>query len=203
MKIEQKGLDKIKKIYNLFADNKSKYIFKNRLMFNLFDENEYIRNIIKTNRVAADFLDKLLNENDPVAVWGVGIRAHKFRLFYPEVEVMCYIDSNKHGETYNGIEIISFEEYLNRGLNTKIVILPRFSHKEIEHEIKQAGIKEHNILNFAKIMDYLYEVQYFDLPQIKEVKYFIDGGAYDGADTLKFAKNFRGGYHRFGNQISV
>lgn len=193
MKIEQKGLDKIKKIYNLFADNKSKYIFKNRLMFNLFDENEYIRNIIKTNRVAADFLDKLLNENDPVVVWGVGIRAHKFRLFYPEVEVMCYIDSNKHGETYNGIEIISFEEYLNRGLNTKIVILPRFSYKEIEHEIKQAGIKEHNILNFAKIMDYLYEVQYFDLPQIKEVKYFIDGGAYDGADTLKFAKNFRGG----------
>lgn len=63
-------MEEIHEVYNLFADEESKYIFKNRLMYNLFEEIEYIRNVIRTNKTAMAFLENMLNEKEPVAVWG-------------------------------------------------------------------------------------------------------------------------------------
>ncbi len=191
MKLEYK--DEIKDFMGLFADDISRYIFQNRLMYNLLGEIKYLRKVILTNKIASIFLDKLLAEKT-VAVWGVGIRAEKFIEYYPEVKIECLIDSYKSGQLWHGIKVISFKEFIEEHSDAKIVILPRFSHKEIEKEIKESGIKESRILNFAKVMEQLYENQYFDLPELKVSGegIFVDGGSFDGNDSIQFVKKWGG-----------
>lgn len=158
-------------------------------MYNLFGEIKYLRKIIETNKMAADFLKKLLAEKK-VAVWGAGMRAEKFAECYPEVGIECFIDSNKCGEMWHGIKVISLKEFKEAHFNTKIVILPRIVHSKIEKEIKESGIGESRILNFAAVMDQLYEDQYFDIPELRlgKVDVFVDGGSLDGSDSIKFYK---------------
>ena len=162
-------------------------------MYNLLGEIKYLRKVILTNKIASIFLDKLLAEKT-VAVWGVGIRAEKFIEYYPEVKIECLIDSYKSGQLWHGIKVISFKEFIEEHSDAKIVILPRFSHKEIEKEIKESGIKESRILNFAKVMEQLYENQYFDLPELKVSGegIFVDGGSFDGNDSIQFVKKWGG-----------
>lgn len=182
--------DELKDICSLFADEISKYIFKNRVMYNLFDEVEYIRNIILTNSIASDFY-KMLCEKGPVAIWGTGIRTEKFLKFYPEVKITCFIDSYKSGQIFHGMEVITLEEFIKLFPDTSIVVLPRFSYTEIVEKIERMGIDRNRILNFALVMEQLYREQYFDLPAIKfDVGggVFIDGGSFDGSDSIKFAK---------------
>ncbi|RKI88651.1 FkbM family methyltransferase [Parablautia intestinalis] len=193
--MELEKLEEIHKTYNLFVDEESRYIFKNRLMYNLLGELEYIRNVIRTNKTAMAFLESMLNEKEPVAVWGAGIRAEKFLDFYPEMKIECFIDSYRYGQTLRDIKIIKIEDFVKTCPNTRIVILPRFSYKEIVRKIIGLGIEESRILNFAKVMEQLYEEQYFDLldKEIDRDGIFVDGGCLDGNDSLKFFRKFSGG----------
>lgn len=185
--------NEIKEISDLFMDEISRYIFRNRVRYNLFGEIKYLRKIIKTNKVAADFLEKLLAEKK-VALWGAGIRAEKFTECYPDVGIECMVDSNKGGEIWHGLRIISFKEFINSYSDTKIVILPRIAHGEIEKEIKESGIEATRVLNFAAVMEQLYEEQYFDMPELTLDKagIFVDGGSFDGSDSIKFHKRWGG-----------
>ena len=117
MKLEYK--DEIKDFMGLFADDISRYIFQNRLMYNLLGEIKYLRKVILTNKIASIFLDKLLAEKT-VAVWGVGIRAEKFIEYYPEVKIECLIDSYKSGQLWHGIKVISFKEFIEEHSDAKI-----------------------------------------------------------------------------------
>ena len=51
------NLEVIKTIYNKLEDEESKYIFKNRLMYSITNEIEYIKNVIRTNEIGKNFSD--------------------------------------------------------------------------------------------------------------------------------------------------
>ena len=65
------NLEVIKTIYNKLEDEESKYIFKNRLMYSITNEIEYIKNVIRTNEIGKIFSEIIFNNE--VYLFGAGI----------------------------------------------------------------------------------------------------------------------------------
>lgn len=184
--------EKIKNIYKYLGDRESKEIYSNRLMYSLTDDYEYIVSIVKNTELYRKLWCIFRNDSRQKYIFGAGTWGKQIAELYREFEFAGYIDSHIKGQ-YKGWSIISLGEYLKKKRDETIYISSTKYHAEQYMQLISAGIREENIVDIGKMMLKVWdECQYFDLSELKFKKgqneVFVDGGCYDGANSVRFAK---------------
>lgn len=196
------NFDVIKKIDNHLADDISKELFENRLLYDYTHDAYYARKMAETTKEGKKCKKFFLSKKKKV-IFGAGIYGKRIKDIYDNVDFDCYIDNNieKVEEGFfNKLPIIHVNEYIKRYCGENIVIASREYNQEMFRQLIDAGIKKENILNFGKLVDKLTYTQYFDLIPFQEQKNrmesFIDGGALDGRSSMMFQKWCKGKYSK-------
>ncbi len=105
----------IKKIYNALADDESKYIFGNRLLFSLTGDEGYIENVIKTTSEGVEFYRKLERTDTRKVIFGAGFWGKELARQYYKYGFDCFVDNKAvyPWEEKEGLPVISFDEYMH------------------------------------------------------------------------------------------
>lgn len=201
--IDNEWILKIKNIYNHIADNKSREIYINRLLFTLTEDEQYIINILKLTDEGNEFFEKINRSDRKKVIFGAGIWGAQIRNTFKATKFECYVDNKRAGleERYNDLPIITFQQYIDHYKNAMVIIATRLYYSEIYQQLIENGISESNIINAGKMIDDMSKKQYFDLPELKE-KYeegkesFLDAGCFDGRTSLLFMKWCAGKYDK-------
>lgn len=178
-------------IYLHLADDESRKIYVNRVMYSMTGEKEYIKNIIKMTAEGKWFVDQLntdkLNFIFGAGLWGADLS---------QTWTGCwngFLDNNEKiwNKEINGLLVSSptaLTKMNNKDLSCKIFIGTRLYYKEIENQLLSLGVCPQNIVNVGKILDDMALRQYFDLDELSHAsnEVFVDVGCFDG----KTAKSF-------------
>ena len=188
----------IKKIYDSLQDEQSRIIFEKRLMFSLSGDIRHIHSMIdiETDRYKEDdvmyrLLEWLDSRRKKVVVFGSGFAGYEIIsiLRQKNIDVLCFVDNDSKlwGSEKYGIKIKDPDELRNIE-NVAVIIGTNNNTDEIKKQLLSIGIEEKNLF-VPKTQWWLGKYrQYFDpyicIPNKNEV--FVDGGAFDGEDTVRF-----------------
>lgn len=184
--------EKIRNIYKYIGDQESKEIYANRLMYSLTDDYEYIVNIVKNTELYRRLWRILHNDSRQKYIFGAGTWGKRIIELYREFEFAGFIDSHIKGQ-YKEWNIISLDAYLQKNNDATIYISSTRYHTEQYAQLVNVGIREENIVDIGKMILKVWdECQYFELPELEfrrcKNEVFVDGGSYDGANSVRFAK---------------
>ena len=179
----------VKTIYNHIQNEYSRKMFINRLLYSLTDDNQYILNIINMTQEGKEFISKL-NNNKKKIIFGAGTWGKIILETYTNVKFDCFVDNKPKAPEFNGLPVITFDEYLKHYKNDMIIISSRLYYRELYNQLKNHGIDDSLIINAGKMIDDMSKRQYFDLPELKEnqleKEIFVDAGSFDGTTSLLF-----------------
>nr|WP_304580697.1 FkbM family methyltransferase [uncultured Acetatifactor sp.] len=179
----------VQRIYRRLIDKKSKQIFTDRIMFSLTDDWRFIRNLlIKSGNWTQ--LGEVLSSYKEIYIYGAGIAGSRLPLMFPEYPWKGYIDKNKKGLICNGLPIYGIEK-CREFLNESAVLISNMSGADdIKKELLYANINDKNIIMYITYMKNAAKNIYFEDEYLSKEKMvggvFIDGGAFDGGDTVRF-----------------
>lgn len=180
----------IKAIYERFGDDLSRKIYAERLMYSLTGDKEYIRNMtcdIKEGKTFFDKLDIAQSQSD-IVIFGVGVWGKELYRVTEDYNWKCFVDSNPKSDSFEGLPIASFEDFIKTYNGETVVISSRLHYKEMYEQLIANKIMPEKIINVGYILDELSKKQYFDLevlsPEKEEV--FVDGGSFDGMTSIYF-----------------
>lgn len=181
----------IKTIYYLLMDDISRKIFENRFMYSLTDDSQYIRNVVSTIDVGQKIVNRIVSTKKEIGIFGAGAIGKYIINTYKDLgKIRCFIDNKVEGEVYNGIPVISLNDFKKMYPDGMVVISTKIFYEEILEQLKNNDFLEEDIINLGKEYELLNHKQYFDLPELKytngEEEVFVDGGAYDGSSTVEF-----------------
>ena len=175
-----------KNIYNHLEDEKSKFIFENRIMYSLTKDYKYIFSILKSVCVesgldrAVDFCKKY---KDDVVIYGTGNDLSVLSVLYPDFKFryLCDTSPKKQQEGWRGIPIMSPKKLIERKNEVYVAVNSLMYHKEIVTFLLENGFNQDNIIDFGNFISVYRDTQYFDsdimIPKAKEI--FIDGGCFN------------------------
>lgn len=185
-----KLIDDVKKVYSHIEGDISKYIFTNRLMFSLTDNECYIRDIVKAIPDEYEIFKKMESNNCPIGIFGAGIVGSALVKTYDNLPIKCFIDNKKSGSLYEGKPVVTLDSYQKLYPDGMIIVSTKFYYHEIIEQLLNVGIASDKIINLGQAYCLLTSKQYFDLPAFnmcrKSREVFVDGGAYDGETTTAF-----------------
>lgn len=189
--------DLLKSIYSHLEDDLSKFIFSQRVCYSLLDDYKYIFRILKEADLLGQEFSKI--KRSDVVIFSAGRLGKMVKENYRNINVLAFIDNFLATELYEGIPVISLQEYLMSYKGTCILLANKYHDMEIYQQLKEAGVKDEEIVNLGAIHRERIARQYFDLPQLnlgsnKEV--FVDCGCYDGFSTEQFIHYCDGNYEK-------
>ena len=176
----------VKRIREHLQDDKSRFIFDNRLLYALTGDYDYINRIIMSlpQKQELDVAVKKCREHaEQLVIWGAGNDLLILSNLYPDFPVRCLCDKDKYKQQngWRGVPVISPEKLAENKDDVYIAVNTAAYQKEIVNFLKEHEFVEDRIINLGLIMDSLYSKQYFDAdimsPQEGEV--FVDGGCFD------------------------
>lgn len=183
---------KAREIYSRIADEESKFLFKNYLLYNITGEKKYIKNIlVKSWGLCLNNIEKIPHGAKTI-VYGAGNNCDMALCICETlgIDVACICDRNKEkqvtGWYRGGYTIISPDELVENHRDAFIIISSTIYKEEIEEWLLNYFNRE-VIVSLAKNNDIIIgKEQYFDkeILHLCENEVFIDGGAYD-FDTSK------------------
>ena len=95
-----------------------------------------------------------MKKNNKYIVWGTGVMGRIAMNFFGKKNIIAFIDENicYQGMEYEGIKVISFEQYCNelKGADVFIVISPKDTYSIEEM------INKEKLTNYVKLQDILY-----------------------------------------------
>ncbi|MDE6202606.1 MAG: FkbM family methyltransferase [Lachnospiraceae bacterium] len=188
----------LEQIYAKLTDQKSKDIFKSRLLFSLTGDYTEICKIVADTDQAAEIRRKInLSEDRQVFIWGTGFWGNYLIKSFPDIDWRGYVDNSPRESVKNGMPVYSSQEFLKMYSGQLILIATAFYHEEIYHQLLSHGIGENKIINAGKLMVDLFDNQYFDLPFLTHAQdeVFVDAGCFDGLTVRNFIK-WSGGKYR-------
>ncbi len=192
-------MNSTKCIYDRIQDEESRFIYTNRLLYNMTDDYLYIKRIIDRLPESKIVREKLNNhEKQPKILFGAGTWGKRFLYTFSDIKWKCFVDNSLVGKEMAGLPVLSLEEAVFLYPDAYYVVTTRFFHDEIEKQLFSSGISEENVFKFVDLMENLFGTQYFDLPYLVHDKdeVFIDAGGFDGASTLDFVKWSSGDYKK-------
>lgn len=180
----------IRNIYSHIGDSVSRNIYANRLLFSLTGDRNYLTEIIKSTALYQGIHEIVLRDSRLKFIAGAGQWGQIIADLFMENGLSGMIDGNKKG-SYHNLPIIAMKEFLKYKEDASIYIASTSFHDEFLHILQNVGVNTEQIIDVAGMMlDVYHNKQYFDLPFLKKEEHevFVDGGCYDGANTLQFVK---------------
>ncbi|WP_177223928.1 FkbM family methyltransferase [Butyrivibrio sp. INlla21] len=189
-------INRFKDIYDRLSDEKSKEIFEKRLIYSLTGEESYLQ--VLGNQYEKDVLESsewrtfyglLKSCGEKVALYSAGYWGRELIRHTKEIAWKYVVDKNPGGKEFQGISLISTDEFIEIAGDYKVVISSRVYYEEIRDELIQKGIPSENIIDGAILFDMSEGKQYFDLqelPHNTNGEVFADVGCYDGLSAYFF-----------------
>lgn len=188
----------LEQIYAKLTDQKSKEIFKSRLLFSLTGDYSEICKIVAGTDEAAEIRRKVsLSKDSHTFIWGTGFWGNYLTKSFPDIKWQGYVDNAPRESEKNGMPVFTPQEFLEIYSGQPVLIATAFYHEEIYRQLRSCGIEENKIINAGKLMVDLFDKQYFDLPALPHVQdeVFVDAGCFDGLTVRNFIK-WSGGKYR-------
>ena len=175
-------------IYGALGDDISRQIYKRRLLYSLFGEEEEIQQIVRSwSALKADL------SAPKICYYGAGAGC-RYAMRY-RVKVSFIIDGSKTG-TLEGCPIISFEDFLKMPDFREYLVLITVGTEAAQEEIK-AKLDRYGLRYAFVFYECSAEEQYFEIrtmcPDMRK-EYFVDAGALDGVTTKVFFEQFPDGH---------
>lgn len=185
-------LNDIRNVYDHIGDEESRNIYTKRLLFSLTGDKKYMTDIVKNTALYQSVYKILVNDDRKKYIAGAGQWGQVVADLFKENGLSGIIDNNKTGD-YHTLPIISMREFLKSRENASIYIASTNFHDDFCRLLQDAGVNKEQIVDVSGMMlDVYHSKQYFDLPYLfekrEEHEIFIDGGCYDGANTIQFLK---------------
>lgn len=175
-------------IYNALGDEISRNIYKHRLLYSLFGEQEDIQEIVR--KWSASKADLSASK---ICYYGAGAGG-RFAVKHV-TKVPFIIDGYKTG-TLEGCPIISFEDFLKLPDFREYLILITVGTEAAQQEIK-TKLTRYGLQYGFVFYDCAAEQQYFEINTMCHGinnEYFVDAGALDGTTTKFFLEHYPGGH---------
>ena len=181
-------INQTKEVYARLADDMSKKIYTNRMLYNLTNDERYLNEIVmeyKPIKEIKDWLD--IHENRKKIIFGAGRNGRRIKELFPNEPWLCFVDNNARGVVIDGLKVISLGELVEKPEECAIIISPFKGYKEILLQLKDKKFDEKNIFVFAESIQNTKE--YFeDFVPHSEKEVFVDAGVYDGMTTRDFVE---------------
>ena len=177
-------LESTKEIYENLQDDVSRRIYANRIMYNLTDDDTYIRNLFDEWAWKDRLISDIERFNSPVCVYGAGDFGRRLVRYFPELKWECFVDNKaKEIGSIEKYRVCTLSEYLEMDL--PIIISVKRDCISIKNMLISKGVPEKNILC---LRDYLREMDniYFDFLPPDDDEVFADVGGYDGMSSHEF-----------------
>ena len=187
----------LEEIYSRLMDQKSKDIYKSRLLYSLTGDYDEICKIVADTEPAREFRCRVnMADGEPVLLWGTGFWGNWLVKSFPDMNWVGYVDNKPHNSVMNGLPVYQSMDFLLEYKNSVIVIATTFFHNEIYHQLLSAGISRDRIIDAGKMMLDLFDAQYFDLPYLNhdDEEVFVDAGCFDGLTVRNFIRWSGGNY---------
>lgn len=181
-------LTDIENIYFKMNDEVSKTIFKNRVLYSMFLEPQYLRNIVMETSIGIQFAELLhsVDKEARILIYGAGKCGKQLVEMFPEVHWNGFIDQNKTGYIA-GIKINRLDDYENLS-DSKVIISNQMGYKDIAGNLLSHGVKKENIICLEEWNVVASKEQYFEerCLSLENISTFVDIGSFDGTDSMKF-----------------
>ncbi len=178
-------------VLNRIQDDVSKDIYTARIAYNNGDL-DAMEKIIETVRFGGRELIQFMKSNsENLYIFGAGILGNEFLQTWKGIYSFHGVidnDDKKWGNVVGeGIPVIGLQDIeVAKREQAAIVIVNKFSHREIKEQLLQSGFSDEHIFNFAEHYLRLNQIQYFDLEILDKNKRekFVDCGALDGKTSM-------------------
>lgn len=177
-------------VYEKIVDEESRKIFKARLLYSLTGDFIEVRKLIETTGAAKEIRRRIKQAEDKdFVIWETGFWGKEIIMAFPEVNWKCYVDSHPKEAVLNGLPVYPADVFLHEYQGEQVVIATAFYEKEIYRQLSDS-LEESSIINAGKLINELFDRQYFDLPYLShsENEVFIDVGCFDGLTVCNFLK---------------
>lgn len=188
-----------KEIYDRLSDEESKFIFINRLAYNMEHDYEYIYKIVTMrDKICEDDIYSLICDRDalkdqPLVVFGAGYFGWICRTVLEPLgfNIVGIADNskNKIGAKLGKYHVYSPEEICADYPNALwlISVLRSEDQNSIFNQLLNLGVDEKKIYHYSPSGD-IYGNQYFDVLQVRPKGVFVDAGSYNLSDAVKYSK---------------
>lgn len=180
----KKFLTRVREIYSFLADDKSKQLYMDKLMYAVSSDIKYVYSLLKNS--FPDFADCIqnLDNNQEIIIYGAGINCemvvYACRKYGLKVSYICDRDIDKQRKTYFDIEVISPDELIRYHKNATVLVSTTSYYEEVMDFLKEN-------FNFGQIVPFanqkqidLIRMQYFDdVVKLEDGEVFVDGGCFD------------------------
>ena len=189
--VRMPSLEELQKIYNTLQDNTSKDIYAHLLLYRLLGRKEAMTKIIYDYNP-----DAALWRSEKICFYGAGKGANW--LVRNNSNVRFVIDKYKTG-VIEGIPIISLDTFLQfPDCKEYLLLLTQGDNllPDAEAELDTLGLRHVSVYHDI-LPRHFDQIQYFDLPQLnlrKQDEYFVDAGAFDGANSKNFFRHCEQGH---------
>lgn len=201
-------------LYQLLQDEQSKHIFWARLqydmepsfnnMLELLNGSDLLSDEMRLQRKAwKKKLREICDENSEIIMYGAGEAGQLYFQLYQkyQIPIAAFCDKQKCGQTICGKPVISPEELFLRIKNSYVIISTPDYYREISEILKKNGFPDDQILHaigpLGGISPTIFPRQYFEFSaDYFRGGAFVDGGCFDGEDTVAFAKWSGGKYSK-------
>lgn len=189
----------MKDVYSWLQDEKSRYIFRNRLMFNISGDRKYIQNIsVETGKMypyidadgEADLVSRLrIKRNQSVIIYGAGGigRIIFTALRKADIPIKCFWDNDQNKQD-KGVWGRSVKRPGEEYSGETVIVGTGWFTDEVLNSLQLIGIPKQNIVvPIFKEAKVFAEGQYFDNEIISydPEEVFVDCGSFDfGSSTI-------------------
>lgn len=197
--------DLSRKTFGMLRDDMSRRLYEKRVMYSLTGDESFIYEMLESFRIK-DKMDAMMAElskhSDRLVIRGAGNDFKTLKYWYPDMQFLMFCDNDPvkiaSGICY-GKKVVSPQEFYEEYRDHPVLINSVAYNEEILQELRGNGIPEDHIFNPRDCYERNFcDSQYFDDEIIRPVPHevFVDGGAYDGATSLRFAKWCGGDFDR-------
>lgn len=198
----KKMINRVRNIYEHLQDEKSKFIFNNRILYSLTGDGRYICEIV-ASLPQMKGLDKVMafceEHIDNVVFYGAGndLEHLIYQGLHPKYICDKSVEKQQHG--WRNVAVMSPEELIRNNKGKYVAVSTSLFYEQINQFLLDNGFEQEKIIDmFGDMKTSLDTEQYFDAdimtPQQGET--LIDGGCLDCGTDEVFIKWCSGDYHK-------